>query len=178
MAPGSLADAVRRFESGSRVPGWDTAADLDKDPAVVPDLATTPVPQELVTLIDEYMSRYPDRRSASIPALRAAQTLSTRYNAKVGMIKSWDDKAYAGKFETNIDALMNTELLFWAAANGGSSTYRTMAVSHASRALTDLVRPDGSTAAAPRLSSRCSTLEVPGIGSITGERRSSQASAS
>jgi NADH-quinone oxidoreductase subunit E len=70
---GSLADAVRRFESGSRVPGWDTAADLDRDPAVVPDLATTPVPQELLTLVEEFMSRYPDRRSASIPALRAAQ---------------------------------------------------------------------------------------------------------
>jgi len=68
-----LGDMVRRFEHGSRVPGWDEAADLERDPAVVPDLATTPVPQELHTLIDEYMSRYPDRRSASIPALRAAQ---------------------------------------------------------------------------------------------------------
>jgi NADH-quinone oxidoreductase subunit E len=68
-----LASLVRRYEHGSRVPGWDEAADLDRNPAVVPDLATTPVPQELATLIDEYMSRYPDRRSASIPALRAAQ---------------------------------------------------------------------------------------------------------
>lgn len=70
---GSLADSVRRFEGGSRVPGWDRAADLERDPAVVPDLATTPVPQELLTLIEDYMGRYPDRRSASIPALRAAQ---------------------------------------------------------------------------------------------------------
>ena len=69
----SLADAVRRYESGSRVPGWDQAADLERSPAVVPDAATTPVPPELRTLIEEYMSRYPDRRSASIPALRAAQ---------------------------------------------------------------------------------------------------------
>ncbi len=68
-----LGQLVRRFEHGSRVPGWDQAADLSRDPAVVPDLATTPVPQALVTLIEEYMSRYPDRRSASIPALRAAQ---------------------------------------------------------------------------------------------------------
>jgi NADH:ubiquinone oxidoreductase subunit E len=64
---------VRRFEHGSRVPGWDRAADLERDPAVVPDLATTPVPDELRTLIEDYMSRYPDRRSASIPSLRAAQ---------------------------------------------------------------------------------------------------------
>jgi NADH-quinone oxidoreductase subunit E len=70
---GELAQLVRRYEHGSRVPGWDEAADLDRDPAVVPDLATTPVPAELQTLIEEYMARYPDRRSASIPALRAAQ---------------------------------------------------------------------------------------------------------
>jgi len=69
---GDLSALVRRFEHGSRVPGWDEAADLTKDPAVVPDPATTPVPQELATLIEEHMSRYPDRRSASLPALRAA----------------------------------------------------------------------------------------------------------
>jgi NADH:ubiquinone oxidoreductase subunit E len=64
---------VRRFEHGSRVPGWDEAADLTKDPAVVPDPATTPVPDELRTEIEGYMARYPDRRSAAIPSLRAAQ---------------------------------------------------------------------------------------------------------
>jgi NADH:ubiquinone oxidoreductase subunit E len=73
LLAGDLGRLVRRFEHGSRVPGWDDAVDLDKDPAVVPDLGSTPVPDELRTLIEEYMSRYPDRRSASIPALRAAQ---------------------------------------------------------------------------------------------------------
>jgi len=34
---------VPRFAHGSRVPGWDRAADLTKDPAAVPDPATTPV---------------------------------------------------------------------------------------------------------------------------------------
>jgi NADH:ubiquinone oxidoreductase subunit E len=64
---------VRRYEHGSRVPGWDDAADLTKDPAVIPDPATTPVPPELRTEIEDYMSRYPDTRSAAIPSLRAAQ---------------------------------------------------------------------------------------------------------
>jgi NADH-quinone oxidoreductase subunit E len=64
---------VRRFEHGSRVPGWDEAVDLDKDPYEVPDPATTPVPEELREEIEGHMERYPDRRSASIPALRAAQ---------------------------------------------------------------------------------------------------------
>jgi len=64
---------VRRFAHGSRVPGWDEPADLDKDPGVVPDPATTPVPEHLRAEIEDYMSRYPDFRSAAIPALHAAQ---------------------------------------------------------------------------------------------------------
>jgi NADH-quinone oxidoreductase subunit E len=66
---------VRRFGHGSRVPGWDDAVDLTKAPAVVPDPATTPVPDDLRAEIEDYMSRYPDFRSAAIPALHAAQRL-------------------------------------------------------------------------------------------------------
>ena len=64
---------VPRFGHGSRVPGWDDAADLSKDPARVPDPATTPVPAHLRERIEAYMARYPDRRSAAIPALHAVQ---------------------------------------------------------------------------------------------------------
>jgi NADH-quinone oxidoreductase subunit E len=64
---------VPRFAHGSRVPGWDSPADLDKDPALVPDPATTPVPDALRAEIEDYMSRYPDFRSAAIPSLHAAQ---------------------------------------------------------------------------------------------------------
>jgi NADH-quinone oxidoreductase subunit E len=64
---------VRRFEHGSRVPGWDSSVDLTKDPAVVPDPASTPVPADLRAEIEGYMARYPDVRSAAIPALHAAQ---------------------------------------------------------------------------------------------------------
>ena len=35
---------VTRYAHGSRVPGWDDSVDLTKDPAVVPDPATTYVP--------------------------------------------------------------------------------------------------------------------------------------
>jgi len=66
---------IRRFQHGSRVPGWDDAVDLTKSPAVVPDPATTPVPAELRAEIEDYMGRYPDFRSAAIPALHAAQRL-------------------------------------------------------------------------------------------------------
>jgi NADH-quinone oxidoreductase subunit E len=66
---------VPRFGHGSRVPGWDQAVDLTKDPAVIPDPATTPVPAELRAEIEAAMARYPDRRSAAIPALHAAQAV-------------------------------------------------------------------------------------------------------
>ena len=53
--------------------GWDRPADLAKDPSTIPDLAEIDVPEELRREIEEHMSRYPDRRSAVIPALHAAQ---------------------------------------------------------------------------------------------------------
>src|SRR2546423_482434 len=64
---------VKRFGHGSRVPGWDQAVDLWKDPEEVPDPATTPVPQELRATIEAHMAKYPDGRSAAIPALAAVQ---------------------------------------------------------------------------------------------------------
>jgi NADH-quinone oxidoreductase subunit E len=64
---------VPRFAHGSRVPGWDDAADLTKDPAVVPDPATTPVPEQVRASIEAHMAKYPDVRSASIPALHIVQ---------------------------------------------------------------------------------------------------------
>jgi NADH-quinone oxidoreductase subunit E len=67
--------AVPRFEHGSRVPGWDRAADLEKDPAEVPDAAGVAVPEGLRSEIEEHMADYPDRRSAALPALAAAQRL-------------------------------------------------------------------------------------------------------
>jgi NADH-quinone oxidoreductase subunit E len=53
--------------------GWDAAVDLDKPPATVPETAETDVPAELRERIEALMARYPDRRSATLPALDAAQ---------------------------------------------------------------------------------------------------------
>jgi NADH:ubiquinone oxidoreductase subunit E len=64
---------VPRFGHGSRVPGWDDAVDLTKPPATVPDPALTPIPPGLKEQIEASMAKYPDRRSAAIPALHAAQ---------------------------------------------------------------------------------------------------------
>jgi len=57
----------------SRLRGWDEAADLTKDPAIVPDPAETEVPADLRREIETIMGRYPDHHSAALPALGAAQ---------------------------------------------------------------------------------------------------------
>jgi NADH:ubiquinone oxidoreductase subunit E len=64
---------VKRYPDGSRVPPWDQAVDLTKAPAPVPEPAVTPVPDELRRSIEAHMAKYPDRRSAVMPAIAAAQ---------------------------------------------------------------------------------------------------------
>ncbi len=66
---------VPRFQHGSRVPGWDEAVDLEKDPALIPDPEQVDVPEGLREEIEARMRDYPDRHSAVLPALRAAQEL-------------------------------------------------------------------------------------------------------
>jgi NADH:ubiquinone oxidoreductase subunit E len=72
---------------GASAPGNGAAAGLPVDPALVegrhpdrpaeqiPEVHETGCPDELRERIEELMSRYPDRRSASIPALWAVQGL-------------------------------------------------------------------------------------------------------
>jgi NADH-quinone oxidoreductase subunit E len=69
----SMAARVARFGHGSRVPGWDDAVDLDKDPMGVPDPATLDIPADLRAEIEAHLVKYPDRRSAALPALASAQ---------------------------------------------------------------------------------------------------------
>jgi NADH-quinone oxidoreductase subunit E len=54
-------------------PGWDEAVHLDQDPATVPDPASIYVPPELRAEIEAHMAKYPERHSAALPALAAAQ---------------------------------------------------------------------------------------------------------
>ncbi len=59
----------------ARASGWDRSTDPQKDPALIPDPATTEVPADLRKTIEEAMALYPERHSAAIPALHAAQKL-------------------------------------------------------------------------------------------------------
>jgi NADH-quinone oxidoreductase subunit E len=54
-------------------PGWDEAVALDEDPATVPDPVSVEVPAELRAEIEAHMAKYPERHSAALPALGAAQ---------------------------------------------------------------------------------------------------------
>jgi NADH-quinone oxidoreductase subunit E len=56
-------------------PGWDEAVRLEEDPATIPDLASVDVPAGLRTEIEAHMDKYPDRHSATLPALAAAQEM-------------------------------------------------------------------------------------------------------
>ena len=78
-------------------------------------------------------------------ALVAADSLATIFNAKVGTIASWPRhiKTYGGH-NTIMDNMMNLELLFWAAENGGSPLLKDIAISHATTTMRNHFRPDGS----------------------------------
>ncbi len=76
--------------------------------------------------------------------LAAADTLATLYNPKVGSILSWPSQIKRYKHNTIIDNMMNLELLFWAAKNGGDKSLYDIAKSHAEQTMKYLVREDGS----------------------------------
>jgi unsaturated chondroitin disaccharide hydrolase len=74
--------------------------------------------------------------------LTAAETLVKRYDENIGCIRSWDFGRW--KFPVIIDSIMNLELLFWAAENGGSKELYDIAVKHADTLLRSHMREDGS----------------------------------
>ncbi|WP_345238657.1 glycoside hydrolase family 88 protein [Flavisolibacter ginsenosidimutans] len=78
--------------------------------------------------------------------LTSARSLASRFNPKVGCIKSWDKvKSYHGgewSYPVIIDNMMNLELLFYASKVTGDSSFRNMAISHARKTAQNHVRPD------------------------------------
>lgn len=77
--------------------------------------------------------------------LQAAEHLASRFNPRVGAIKSWDWGKWEFGYPVIIDNMMNLELLFWAAKNGGDPELANIAKTHAMTTIRDLVRADGST---------------------------------
>jgi unsaturated chondroitin disaccharide hydrolase len=73
----------------------------------------------------------------------AAQSMTTLYRPTAGVIESWPN--YDSHITVIIDNMMNLELLFFAAQNGGDPNWYNMAVSHALKTMQNHVRADGST---------------------------------
>lgn len=77
--------------------------------------------------------------------LAGAAKLADFYNPTVGTILSWHwmDKEMGWPHNTIMDNMMNLEILFWAAKNGGDKKYYDMAVSHAKVTMENQFREDG-----------------------------------
>jgi unsaturated chondroitin disaccharide hydrolase len=77
--------------------------------------------------------------------IQAAGTLSTRFNPKVGLIRSWDHHSAQWAYPVIIDNMINLELLFEATKLTGDSSYYKIAVSHADKTMKNHFRADFST---------------------------------
>ena len=98
-------------------------------------------------VINSFLKGYEQTGSEQykLVALACADTLATLFNEKVGTMLSWPRhvKDYGGH-NTIMDNMINLELLFWAAQNGGDKHLADMAIRHAETTMQHHFRPDGS----------------------------------
>ena len=76
--------------------------------------------------------------------LTAAGSLATRFNSTVGVINCCDWNS-GWQVPLVTDTMVDLELLFWASQNGGNPAWKDMALRHALKTMTDMVRADGGT---------------------------------
>ena len=76
--------------------------------------------------------------------IQSAQTLSTRFNKKTGVIRSWDHHQEQWPYPVIIDNMMNLELLFEATKLTHDSSFYRIAFSHAVTTMKNHYRPDHS----------------------------------
>lgn len=76
--------------------------------------------------------------------LTSAESLASRYNPNVGTIRSWSNKMHPRwqQHITIIDNMLNLELLFWSAKNGGDEGHYDIAVKHAETTMENHFRDD------------------------------------
>ena len=76
--------------------------------------------------------------------LDTADTLATLFNPIVGTILSWTREVEPRNWPHNtiMDNMINLEMLFWAAKNGGNPYLYDIAVSHADKTMKSQFRPD------------------------------------
>jgi len=76
--------------------------------------------------------------------IQSAKTLSTRFNKKAGVIRSWDHHQDQWRYPVIIDNMMNLELLFEATKLTHDSSFYKIAVTHAMTTMKNHYRPDHS----------------------------------
>ena len=76
--------------------------------------------------------------------LNGAKTLMTRYNPKIGLIRSWDFNKDIWQYPVIIDNMINLEFLFWASKVSGDTTMKAACISHADKTMANHYRPDNS----------------------------------
>ncbi len=74
--------------------------------------------------------------------LTGAKSLATRFDPKVGLIKSWEKFKGGYSYPVIIDNMMNLELLFWAAKESGNKELYNLSVTHADNTIKNHYRPD------------------------------------
>jgi unsaturated chondroitin disaccharide hydrolase len=78
-----------------------------------------------------------------LPVIRnACKSLCTRYNPKVGVIRSWDFGRW--KYPVIIDNMMNLEMLMWGGAKYNEKRFVDISNSHANKTAIHHYRPDNS----------------------------------
>ncbi|MDD7887841.1 glycoside hydrolase family 88 protein [Flavivirga sp. 57AJ16] len=85
-----------------------------------------------------------DKKEYKDILITSANSLATRFNPNVGTIKSWSNKMHPRwkQHITIIDNMLNLELLFWAAKNGGDKKLYDIAVKHAETTMKNHFRTD------------------------------------
>ena len=78
--------------------------------------------------------------------LASADSLATLFNPIVGTILSWPREVKPRNWPHNtiMDNMMNLDMMFWAAKNGGNKLLYDLAVTHAMTTMKNHFRPDGS----------------------------------
>lgn len=76
--------------------------------------------------------------------VKSAQTLITRFNTKIGAIRSWDHNKESWDFPVIIDNMLNLELLFEASKISGDKSFENIAIQHANTTLKNHFRNDNS----------------------------------
>jgi hypothetical protein len=74
----------------------------------------------------------------------ASQSLITRFNPKIGCIRSWDYAEWSKQWQypVIIDNMMNLEMLLWAGKEFGNDVFTRVAVSHADTTMKNHFRSD------------------------------------